>query len=115
MHGQNAKLLNFKTRETIRSGNAKETLWKNLSFLRFRQLNLHSQCNMANNLWAGTGLLHNIRNHTDMRKVYLHVHIKSNSNVARCQQLVSRYTAEQLDTLTVYGNTISHLHIPFRM
>ena len=51
-----------------------------------------------------------------MGKVYLHVHIKSNSNVAPCQQLVSRYIAEQLDTrtLTLYGNIISDLHIPFR-
>ena len=55
------------------------------------------------------------RNHTDMGKVHQYVHIKSNSNVARCQRLVSRYIVQQLDTPTVYGNIISHLHIPFRM
>jgi len=49
-----------------------------------------------------------------MRKVYLYVHIKFNSNIARCQQPVSRYIAEQLDTI-VYGNIITHLHIHFRM
>jgi hypothetical protein len=50
-----------------------------------------------------------------MEKVYIHVHIKCNSNVARCQQFVSRYIAQQLDTLPVYGNIMSNLHIPFRM